>query len=67
MSQGKGMEEIQMMMDNPNNNFVIVLTLFDSSLISNMSGLSIGSNDADILADQLTKMQINAQTPAPLK
>lgn len=67
MSQGKGMQEIQMMMDNPNNNFVIELTLFDSSLISNMSGLSIGSNDADILADQLTKMQINAETPAPLE
>ncbi len=67
MSQGKGIQEIQMMMDNPNNNFVIELTLFDSSLISNMSGLSIGSNDADILADQLTKMQINAETPAPLE
>jgi len=67
MSQGKGMQEIQMMMDNPNNNFVIELTLFDSSLISNMSGLNISGNAADILADQLTKMQINAETPAPLE
>jgi hypothetical protein len=67
MNQGKGMQEIQMMMDNPNNNFVIELTLFDSSLVSNMSGLNIGGNEADILADQLTKMQINSETPAPLE
>ena len=67
MSQGKGMQEIQMMMDNPNNNFVIELTLFDASLISNMSGLNIGANEADLLADQLTKMQINSETPAPLE
>lgn len=67
MSQGKGMQEIQMMMDNPNNNFVIELTLFDSSLINNMSDLNISSNAADILADKLTKMQINSETPAPLE
>lgn len=67
MSQGKSMQEIQMMMDNPNNNFIIELSLFDSSLISNLSGLNIGGNETDVLADQLTKMQINSETPAPLE
>lgn len=67
LKQGKGLEEIQMMMENRNNHFLFELSLFDTSLISNMSDLNISGNEADILADQLTKMQINSETPAPLE
>jgi hypothetical protein len=67
MRQGKSMNEIQMIMDNKNNIFVMEVTLFDNSLRSNMSSLNIGGNEADVLADQLTKMQINSETPHPLE
>jgi hypothetical protein len=67
MKQGKDINEIQMMMENSNNHFVMELSLFDASLISNMTSLNIAGDEADILAEQLTKMQINAETPAPLE
>jgi hypothetical protein len=67
MKQGKDINEIQMMMENSNNYFVMELSLFDASLISNMTSLNIAGDEADILAEQLTKMQINAETPAPLE
>lgn len=65
--QGKKLDEIQMMMNNPNNNFLVQVSLFDDSLISNLSGLKINGTEADILADQLVKMQLNAETPTPLE
>ena len=67
MKQGKGINEIQMMMENSNNHFVMELSLFDISLISNMTSLNIAGDEADVIAEQLTKMQINAETPAPLE
>lgn len=67
LKQGKALPEIQMMLENRNNNFLMELSLFDTSLISNLSQLNIGGDDSDILADQLTKMQINSETPAPLE
>ena len=67
LKQGKALPEIQMMLENRNNNFVMELSLFDTSLISNLSQLNIAGDEADILADQLTKMQINSETPAPLE
>lgn len=67
MKQGKDITEIQMMMENSNNHFVMELSLFDSSLIDTMTSLNIAGDEADILAEQLTKMQINAETPAPLE
>lgn len=67
MKQGKDINEIQMMMENSNNHFVTELSLFDASLISNMTSLNIAEDEADILAEQLTNMQINAETPLPLE
>jgi hypothetical protein len=65
--QGKGFDEIQMMMNNPNNTFIVPVSLFDTSLISNMSGLKISGSDADMLTEQLVNMQLNSQTPTPLE
>ena len=67
MKQGKDITEIQMMMDNSNNHFLTELSLFDTSLISNMTSLNLAGDEADILADKLTKMQINDETPIPLE
>jgi hypothetical protein len=67
MKQGKDIGEIQMMMENRNNCFLVELSLFDASLISNMTSLNIAGDEADILAEQLTNMQINSEMPAPLE
>jgi cell division protein FtsB len=67
MRQGKNIDEIQMMMANRNNCFLVELSLFDTSLISNMTSLNIVEDETNTLAEQLIKMQINAEMPTLLE
>jgi len=63
MKKGRDMAEVK-------NTFVMEITLMDDSIVSGMSRLSMDEMttlSADVLAEKLTKMQINAEMPSLLE
>lgn len=66
VKQGKNINDVRTSMENRNNHFLMELSMFDESLINNMTNMNI-NGDINNLISQLTNMQINSEIPAPLE